>query len=120
LKDGSDVWLNTPVVTREASGTSGMTAAMNASLNLSTFDGWICEFAKDGDNSFLLPVAQGEDINKQDCDNLMTKIETTVVPTYYSDQAKWQQMVLNSMNDVNVEFNSDRMAREYYEKLYGG
>ncbi|MEO6284522.1 MAG: alpha-glucan family phosphorylase [Dyadobacter sp.] len=118
MKDGSDVWLNTPVVTREASGTSGMTAAMNASLNLSTFDGWICEFAKDGDNSFLLPVAEGEDINKQDCENLMEKLETTVVPTYYTDQAKWQQMVLNSMNDVNVEFNSDRMAREYYEKLY--
>lgn len=118
LKDGSDVWLNTPVVTREASGTSGMTAAMNASLNLSTFDGWICEFSKDGENSFLLPVAEGDDINKQDCDNLMQKLETTVIPTYYNDQQKWQQMVLNSMNDVNVEFNSDRMAREYYEKLY--
>ncbi|MCE7066220.1 alpha-glucan family phosphorylase [Dyadobacter sp. CY326] len=118
LKDGSDVWLNTPVVTREASGTSGMTAAMNASLNLSTFDGWICEFAKDGENSFLLPVAQGDDINKQDCDALMDKLETTVIPTYYGNKEKWQQMVLNSMNDVNVDFNSDRMAREYYEKLY--
>jgi len=118
LKDGSDVWLNTPVVTREASGTSGMTAAMNASLNLSTFDGWICEFSKDGENSFLLPVAEGDDINKQDCDNLMQKLESTVIPTYYNDQQQWQQMVLNSMNDVNVEFNSDRMAREYYEKLY--
>ncbi|MCF0042895.1 alpha-glucan family phosphorylase [Dyadobacter fanqingshengii] len=118
LKDGSDVWLNTPVVTREASGTSGMTAAMNASLNLSTFDGWICEFSKDGENSFLLPVAEGDDINKQDCDNLMQKLESTVIPTYYANQTKWQEMVLNSMNDVNVEFNSDRMAREYYEKLY--
>ena len=118
LKDGSDVWLNNPVVTREASGTSGMTAAMNASLNLSTFDGWICEFSKDGENSFLLPVAKGEDINKQDCDNLMEKLEREVIPTYYNGQAKWRQMVLNSMNDVSVEFNSDRMAREYYEKLY--
>ncbi|MCF2501078.1 alpha-glucan family phosphorylase [Dyadobacter chenhuakuii] len=118
LKDGSDVWLNTPVVTREASGTSGMTAAMNASLNLSTFDGWICEFSKDGENSFLLPVAEGDDINKQDCDNLMQKLETSVIPTYYANQPKWQQMVLNSMNDVSIEFNSDRMAREYYEKLY--
>jgi starch phosphorylase len=118
LKDGSDVWLNTPVVTREASGTSGMTAAMNASLNLSTFDGWICEFARDGENSFLLPVADGEDINGQDRDNLLDKLEKTVIPTYYDNQAKWGQMVLNSMNDVSEEFNSDRMAREYYEKLY--
>ncbi|NIJ55870.1 alpha-glucan family phosphorylase [Dyadobacter arcticus] len=118
MKDGSDIWLNTPVVTREASGTSGMTAAMNASLNLSTYDGWICEFAKDEVNSFILPVAEGEDINKQDCDNLMEKLETSVIPTYYCDQEKWQTLVLNSMNDVHVEFNSDRMAREYYEKLY--
>jgi len=118
IKDGSDVWLNTPVVTREASGTSGMTAAMNASLNLSTYDGWICEFAKDGENSFIMPVAEGEDINKTDCDNLLDKLEETVIPMYYSNQKKWQEMVLNSMNDVSVDFNSDRMAREYYEKLY--
>jgi starch phosphorylase len=118
LKDGSDVWLNTPVVTREASGTSGMTAAMNASLNLSTYDGWICEFAKDGVNSFILPVAEGNDINKVDCDNLMDKLENEVIPTYYTNHKKWQEMVLNSMNDVSEDFNSDRMAREYYEKLY--
>ena len=48
LKQGCDVWLNTPRVTREASGTSGMTAAMNATINFSTFDGWIPEFAQDG------------------------------------------------------------------------
>ncbi len=118
LKDGADIWLNTPVVTREASGTSGMTAAMNAALNLSTFDGWICEFAKDGHNAFLLPVAKGEDINKQDCDNLMETLERTVVPTYYNAPGKWQDMVLNSMNDVSEAFSSDRMAREYYELLY--
>jgi len=118
LKDGADIWLNTPVVTREASGTSGMTAAMNAALNLSTFDGWICEFAKDGHNAFLLPVATGEDVNKQDCDNLMETLERTVIPTYYNEPEKWQEMTLNSMNDVSEPFNSDRMAREYYELLY--
>ena len=57
LKNGSDIWLNNPVVTREASGTSGMTAAMNGSVNLSTYDGWVCEFAKDGENSFIIPPA---------------------------------------------------------------
>lgn len=118
LKDGSDIWLNTPVVTREASGTSGMTAAMNASINLSTFDGWICEFGKDGENAFILPVASGDDINKQDFENLYTKLENEVIPMYYSNQEKWRQIILNSMNDVSVEFDSDRMAREYYEKLY--
>ncbi|MGV3604100.1 MAG: alpha-glucan family phosphorylase [Dyadobacter fermentans] len=118
LKDGADIWLNTPVVTREASGTSGMTAAMNAALNFSTFDGWICEFAKDEHNAFLLPVAKGEDINKQDCDNLMETLERSVIPTYYNAPQNWQQMILNSMNEVSEPFNSDRMAREYYELLY--
>jgi starch phosphorylase len=118
LKDGSDVWLNTPVVTREASGTSGMTAAMNASINLSTYDGWICEFAKNGENAFIVPVAEGDDINKQDCDNFFELIENKVLPTYYQDQKEWERITLNSMNDVNEPFNSDRMAREYYEKLY--
>lgn len=118
LKDGSDIWLNTPVVTREASGTSGMTAAMNASLNLSTFDGWICEFARNGENAFILPVAKGEDINKQDSQNLLNMLEKTVIPTYYKNPDKWGEMVLISMDDVSEEFNSDRMAREYYEKLY--
>lgn len=118
LKDGSDVWLNTPVVTREASGTSGMTAAMNASLNLSTYDGWICEFAENVENAFIVPVAEGDDINKQDCDNFFEILENTVIPTYYKNHKEWQRMTLNSMNDVNEPFNSDRMAREYYEKLY--
>ena len=56
LKCGSDVWLNTPRITREASGTSGMTAAMNGSVNVSTNDGWIPEFEKDEKNSFVLPA----------------------------------------------------------------
>jgi starch phosphorylase len=52
LKQGSDVWLNTPRITREASGTSGMTAAMNGSVNVSVNDGWIPEFNKDGKKQF--------------------------------------------------------------------
>lgn len=51
LKRMSDVWLNNPRVPREASGTSGMTAAMNGSVNFSTDDGWVPEFAKPGENS---------------------------------------------------------------------
>ena len=118
LKDGADVWLNTPVVTREASGTSGMTAAMNGALNLSTYDGWIPEFARDGENAFVLPVAKRADVNKEDADNLYEKLETSVLPAYYDHSDKWMQMVLTSMNEVGEFFDSDRMAREYYEKLY--
>lgn len=118
LKDGADVWLNTPVVPREASGTSGMTAAMNGAVNCSTFDGWIPEFAKNGENAFVLPVVSEGNVDQQDRDNLFDVLENEILPAYYSDQPRWQQIVLNSMNDVSVRFDSDRMAREYYEKLY--
>ena len=118
LKDGSGLWLNTPVVTREASGTSGMTAAMNGSINCSTYDGWIPEFAKNGINAFTLPVAEGSDINTQDLIHLYEVLENVVIPTYYDNREKWDKMILQSMNDVGDFFNSDRMAIEYYEKLY--
>ncbi|MDE3212031.1 MAG: alpha-glucan family phosphorylase, partial [Bacteroidota bacterium] len=53
LKQAADIWLNNPRVPREASGTSGMTAAMNGAVNLSTHDGWICEFINNGNNGFI-------------------------------------------------------------------
>jgi len=120
IKDGSDVWLNTPIVTREASGTSGMTAAMNASLNFSTFDGWVCEFANE-QNSFVVPVApQSPDWERDrvDIHNMFDMLENKILPTYYDCPDEWQKMVLKSMNDVNAFFDSDRMAAEYYEKVY--
>ena len=118
LKDGSDGWLNTPIVTREASGTSGMTAAMNASVNISTFDGWICEFAKNNENAFIVPVAPDANRDGVDIDNLFTQLEEVILPMYYDRPADWQKLVLQSMNDVDAFFTSDRMVREYYEKLY--
>ena len=120
LKDGADVWLNTPIVTREASGTSGMTAAMNGALNFSTFDGWICEFATE-QNSFVIPVVPGypeQERDNQDLNHLFDMLEKQILPKYYDTQADWQKMVLQSMNDVNDFFDSDRMATEYYEKVY--
>jgi len=52
LKQAADIWLNNPRVPREASGTSGMTAAMNGAVNFSTNDGWIVEFVNHGNNGF--------------------------------------------------------------------
>ncbi|HEV2354872.1 MAG TPA: alpha-glucan family phosphorylase, partial [Puia sp.] len=57
LKQGADIWLNVPRYTHEASGTSGMTAAMNGAVNVSIADGWVPEFAKDKVNSFIIPAA---------------------------------------------------------------
>lgn len=122
LKEGSDIWLNTPRITREASGTSGMTAAMNASLNLSVNDGWIPEFAKHGKNAFVLPEAdalQPHSVQDDlDANNLYTILENEVLPTYYEKPQAWDKMVFQAMKEVVPAFSSHRMAEEYYRKLY--
>ncbi|MBT8045284.1 MAG: alpha-glucan family phosphorylase, partial [Verrucomicrobiae bacterium] len=122
MKDGSDIWLNNPVVTREASGTSGMTAAMNASVNFSTYDGWVCEFSKDGHNSFIIPEADPtlseEARDQHDMLGFYQSLETKILPAYYDNPESWWQIVMNSMNEVVPFFDSDRMADEYYTKMY--
>ncbi len=122
LKDGSDMWLNNPVVTREASGTSGMSAAMNGSVNFSTYDGWVCEFSKDGHNSFVIPEADpalsDEARDQHDMLGFYQLLETEVLPSYYDEEGSWWNIVLNSMNEVVPFFDSDRMADEYYTKMY--
>ena len=122
LKEGSDVWLNTPRVTREASGTSGMSAAMNGSINVSTNDGWICEFYENGVNSFVLPTVDHHlptyEQDAQDLNNLMDLLENEIIPMYYSNRKKWNTIQLASMNTVVPFFDSDRMADEYYQVMY--
>lgn len=123
LKQGSDLWLNNPRVPREASGTSGMTAAMNGSVNLSTDDGWIPEFAKHGENSFVVPKADYMNMSiyeqdRYDFNKLYEILENEILPTYYDQPDKWRKIQQNSMKDVKQNFNSDRMADEYYSILY--
>lgn len=122
LKCGSDIWLNTPRITREASGTSGMTAAFNGSINLSINDGWIPEFEKNGENSFILPALDHTipvwEQDQQDCANLFDILENKVLPTYYDKPKKWQEIVFNGITDVIPEFTSNRMADQYYKELY--
>jgi len=123
LKQGSDLWLNNPRVPREASGTSGMTAAMNGSVNFSTDDGWIPEFAKHAENSFVAPMADYKNMSIYDQDNfdlnnLYEILENEILPIYYDHPEKWRKIMKNAMDDVRKDFNSDRMAAEYYTKIY--
>jgi len=122
LKNGADIWLNNPVVTREASGTSGMTAAMNGAINLSTFDGWVCEFAKDGENSFIIPPADPsltpESRDRHDLLGFYDALQQKILPLYYDEPFDWAKLMLRSMNDVVPFFDADRMAAEYYTKIY--
>ncbi|GAB3539896.1 alpha-glucan family phosphorylase [Pontibacter brevis] len=122
LKHGADVWLNTPRRPREASGTSGMTAAMNGAINFSVQDGWLPEFARHGENSFVLPIVDtslpDEMQDEEDYSNMMRILEQQVVPMYYRDRDRWLRIVKQSMRDVVPAFDSDRMAHQYYEMMY--
>ena len=122
LKRGADLWLNTPRRPQEASGTSGMTAAMNGAINLSVLDGWIPEFCKDGQNSFVLPIADTTADHyrqdNEDHENLMQMLEDVIIPMYYEQPQKWVQIMKNSMRDVKPQFDSKRMTAQYYEEMY--
>jgi starch phosphorylase len=122
LKKGSDVWLNNPRLYHEASGTSGMTAAMNASINFSVPDGWVPEFAKHGKNSFIIEPAK-DSLSQEDRDWIESQhaldiLEKEIIPTYYKQPTKWSRIVRQSMKDVLPYFDSGRMAKDYYDKLY--
>lgn len=123
LKQASDIWLNNPRVPREASGTSGMTAAMNGSVNFSTNDGWIPEFINHGNNGFLVPPVDYMNMRVQeqdeyDLNKIYEILENEILPLYYDNRDTWRQVVKNGMRDVQFQFDSNRMANEYYEILY--
>ncbi len=121
-KQGSDLWLNNPRIPREASGTSGMTAAMNGSINFSTNDGWILEYAKHKHNSFIVPEVDlslpVSEQDKIDATHLLDILQNDILPMYYKKPAEWTKIVKNSMNEVVPYFDSGRMADEYYQQLY--
>ncbi len=123
LKQAADVWLNNPRVPREASGTSGMTAAMNGAVNFSTDDGWIPEFINHGHNGFVVPKADYENMpvyeqDQYDLNKLYEILENEILPLYYNNYNTWRQIMKNGMQDVRFQFDSNRMAHEYYDLLY--
>ena len=123
MKQLADVWLNNPRVPREASGTSGMTAAMNGAINCSTNDGWIREFIKNGTNGFVVPITDYQNMSVQEQDDydmtqLYNIIENEMLPLYYDRPKEWKKVVMNGMKDVRWQFDSNRMAKEYYDILY--
>lgn len=122
LKSGSDVWLNTPRIGHEASGTSGMSASMNGAINIGIQDGWFPEFAKNEENSFVINACENclPDIlqDEKDAENLYSILENEVIPMYYENREKWFEITKKSMLDIVPNFDSNRMARAYYDTLY--
>lgn len=122
LKKGADIWLNNPRMFHEASGTSGMTAAMNGAINLSMPDGWVPEFANDKTNCFVIQPVEGKmnehERDLHEADNMMDILEKTLLPMYYNNQKQWLKIVKQAAKDIIPTFESGRLAKEYYEKMY--
>lgn len=127
LVSGVDVWLNNPVYPLEASGTSGMKAAMNGVVNLSVLDGWWAE-AYDGSNGWGI-VPHGEDFDpafrdRQEASDLYDLLEHQVIPLYFdrgghSYSPDWVAMAKASMTTILPRFNAERMVLDYVQRLYG-
>ncbi|HHQ14198.1 MAG TPA: alpha-glucan family phosphorylase, partial [Chromatiales bacterium] len=128
LTAGVDVWLNTPVYPMEASGTSGMKAAMNGTVNLSVLDGWWAE-AYDGSNGWAIPpsvgIADEQERDRGDAETLYEILQDHVIPLYYQRPEKleyspeWVEMCKRSMATILPDFNSNRVLHDYACRFYG-
>jgi starch phosphorylase len=126
LVQGADVWLNTPRRLQEASGTSGMKAALNGVLHLSVPDGWWYEGCN-GENGWVIGddtvKANAETEDQSDAASLYALLENKVVPLYYDRDRSgipqaWMAMVKKSISSIAPVFSARRMLKEYCVKMY--
>lgn len=116
LIPGVDLWLNTPLPPMEACGTSGMKALYNGVLNLSTADGWWYEVENQNQVGWVLKD------NQETAHQLYDLLENEIIPLYYQREnelpLKWLQKIKAALTQLGPRFNSQRMLKEYQQKLY--
>lgn len=126
LVQGVDVWMNVPRRPMEASGTSGMKAAMNGVLNFSVLDGWWIE-GFNGENGFAIGNEHDEENDeandKADANSLYEMLENQLIPTFYNKDgngrpAEWIAMMRNAIATLTPQFSSDRMVNDYLRDIY--
>jgi len=125
LVAGCDVWVNVPRPPLEASGTSGMKAALNGGLNLSVLDGWWIE-GFNGQNGWAInsdPSLDPKTQDARDSETLYGLLEGEVVPQFYDRDAtglprRWIQRVKASLRTIGPVFCTARMVRDYLVKIY--
>lgn len=125
LLPGCDVWLNNPLRPYEACGTSGMKAALNGALNLSTRDGWWDEWS-DGENGWDILTADGaatqDERDDQEAASLYGILEDQVIPLFYGREngvpVEWLKRVRHTLATLGPKVQATRMVREYTERLY--
>jgi starch phosphorylase len=113
LVRGCDVWLNTPRRPLEASGTSGMKAAVNGVLNLSVLDGWWAE-AYSPHVGWAIEGTSDE----ADLEQLYRLLEEQVVPTFVDDRHRWLEMMKSSIAELSPRFSMQRAVLDYVERYY--
>lgn len=123
LIPGVDVWLNTPLPPLEASGTSGMKAALNGVINFSVLDGWWVEGWIEGVTGWAIGPHPNEFLSDEErkireLDDLYNKLEYIIVPTFYQRKDDWTRMMENSIGKVAYYFNSHRMMLRYVTEAY--
>jgi len=126
LVQGVDVWMNVPRRPMEASGTSGMKAAMNGALNFSILDGWWVE-GYNGKNGFAIGDLNTDltedEMDIADAEALYSALENELIPAYYAKDleglpTEWIGRMKDSMATLTSQFSSDRMVAEYLKNIY--
>jgi len=115
LTAGVDVWVNTPRRPYEASGTSGMKAALNGVPSLSILDGWWIEGCIEGVTGWA--IEDGAD-DAEEALNLYSKLENGVVPLYRNEPEKWAKMMRTTLAFNGSYFNTNRMVKQYTRNAY--